>query len=102
MVHLGNPGLGRSGPQSYKLGVYPLGEDIPRYIASIYVAALQGLQGLQGLQALQALQALPGLPSLPVLPSLRLVSTAAVIDYSPSTKKLQKTLKRQITPKISS
>jgi hypothetical protein len=50
-------------------------------------------------QALQVLQVLQVLLSL--LSRLQ-VSPAAVIDCSQSTKKLQKTLKLQITPRISS
>jgi hypothetical protein len=62
-------------------------------------AQVQALQALQVLQALQALLA-PQAPQ--VLPSPLLVSPAAVIDCSQSTKMSQETLKLQITPPISS
>ena len=98
----------------HRLRVYPLGEDIPRYPVSIcvLVQVLQVLQALQVLQVLRVPQAPPSellqllqlLPSLQVLPSLpfQLVSAAAVIDCSQSTKKSQETLKLQIPPIISS
>jgi hypothetical protein len=77
--------------------VYPLGEDIPRYPASIFFLVLaQVLQVLQALQVLQVPQALQTPPS-----PLR-VSLAAVIDCSQSTKLSPGTLKLQITPLISS
>jgi hypothetical protein len=56
----------------------------------------------QALQALQAAQALQALQALQTPPSPLLVSPAAVIDCSQSTKMLQETLKLQITPLTSS
>jgi hypothetical protein len=56
----------------------------------------------QALQALQVLQALQALQALRVLLSPLLVSPAAVVDCSQSTKMSQETLTLQITPLISS
>jgi hypothetical protein len=93
--------------------VYLLGEDIPPYAASTFLAqvlvqVLQGLQALQALQAPQAPQAVQVsvlvqvLQGLQVLQVLQAPQAVRVSVRSQSPKMSPETLKLQKTPLISS
>ena len=71
-----------------RLGVYPLGEDIPQYPAStIFLVLAQALPLLQAHQPPRLLQALPLLQELPLLQALPSppVLEVGMIDCSQST-----------------